>query len=287
LLDSLVDITKALTLFCELKPEKYQVNARRPPKKLAPRPSEDALQDDHFLTYLDILQFHEEKPFTRLTTVGTLEFLTATTEGNSFLHFGQQSEIFSFSKGRQGILLTKAGEQNSADFLEVWGMFGPKVFIALSMDGPWEDIDTKSDSLVFTSFCAASRAAHTISGVLALFSVASKDGKIFRLITSGEIQPITELQKRVASLSNVHILGRGRHAPEEAFNPGGKIFQPDSYTVLDPIVRQYGTVGHTLCTEPLHNDEEGAEQIVDGPGEEQGEDGEQGGENSDDSMLHE
>jgi len=217
----------------------------------------DELQDDHFFAYLDTLKFHEEKPFAQLTVLGVFEFL-ATTEGNGFLRFGQQSEIFSFFKCRQGILLTKTGEQNSADFLEVWEMFGPKVFVAPPVDGPWEDIDTKSDSLALASLSAVSKVAHTIPGVLAVFTTIDEDGKIFRLITSSEIQPVTELQKRVASVSSVSIPGRGRHDPEEAFNLGTKIFQGDNSTVLDPIVQQYDTVGHTLCTEPLHNHEEGA-----------------------------
>lgn len=83
------------------------------------------------------------------------------------------------------------------------------------MDGPWEDISTKSDSLVSTSFYATSRVAQIIPGVLTLVLVAAKDGKTFRLITSAEIQSVTELQKRVASLSNVSILRRRQHAPEE------------------------------------------------------------------------
>ena len=208
---SLVDPKKALALFCELKPEKYQPKPRRLPKNLAPRLSEeDALQDDHLFAYLDALKFHQDKPFTRLTTLGVLEFLatTTTTKGNGFLRFGQQPEVLSFFKSGHGILLTKTGEQNSVDFLEVWGVSGPKVFVAPSMDGPWEDTDAKSDSLVSTSFYAASRVAHTIPGVLTLVLVAAKDGKMFRLITSAEIQPETEIQKRVASLSNLSILER-------------------------------------------------------------------------------
>jgi hypothetical protein len=68
---------------------------------------EDELQDGHLVAYLDILKFHQEKPFIALTALEVLEFLATTTEGNSFLRFSEQSEIFSFFKSRQRILLIR------------------------------------------------------------------------------------------------------------------------------------------------------------------------------------
>lgn len=61
--------------------------------------------------------------------------------------------------------------------------------------------------------------ANSTPGALSLWMTASKEGKIFRLLTSMEFKPAADLRECISSLSGVHIQEEKRYIPE-ALRPG-------------------------------------------------------------------
>lgn len=195
-----------------------------------------AMVDEHLSVYLGVLKRHREKPFIRLTAYGALEFLTAVA-GDGALRFerdGQPSDIFSFSSNGNGVSLPKVREERREEFRRVWEAYGPKASLAPAADGPREDFEKTSTSLRAAWLHAMQIIVHSIPGVRSLWMTTSKEGKIFRLLTSMETKLTTDLQKRISPLSDVHIQGEKRYIPK-ALRPGTKTVPTNSYTWVDPV----------------------------------------------------
>jgi hypothetical protein len=151
------------------------------------------------------------------------------------------------------VSLVTPGEQSTEAFGPTWDDPGAKVFVSSEAEGNWGRLDMMTDSLMMSSLAAIQSIAHSIPGVLSLLTIGGNDDKIFRFLIRTAIHPTTPLEKRIVAIGVVQVQGMQQFV-QEVLRPGDEVFPSDNECVVDPIVQEYGSLGHILCTEPFQKE---------------------------------
>jgi hypothetical protein len=268
------DLQTALKLMCRLTTEAYRPPKRRHRAPSPPRRSyEHILPDDELIPYVNILKVHRDKPFVQLTTEGLILFLGIVTSESRlrFIRFGypdSPAAIYEFSTtylsavGRQGEssndigtidLRPVNGEDGEDAFQPQWNDLTCKVYVGSEL-GQWEPVEDVIDYLMISSMNAVQRAAHYIPGIVSVLTCGGMGDIIFKFLTHDpvdKIQPETDLQKYLLASGMIGI-EKVPHFVADILHSGDMVF-PSENNYADEVFRDYGTLGHFLCTEPFHN----------------------------------